>query len=136
MATFLKIILSSIIITILNPEIGNQSGQHMSTVPNATTPGIETIKVEVTERGVATVSLFRPEAANARNQQMRNELAATWRWIAADPAVTVVVLTATGDRHFCAGMDLKEASGEDPNLPIPRSFLSHGRHMRHRTIEN
>lgn len=82
-------------------------------MPSATNPDTEMIKVEVNERGVAVVSLFRPEAANARNQQMRSELAATWRWIAANTEVTVVVLTATGDRHFCAGMDLKEAMGEE-----------------------
>lgn len=71
------------------------------------------ITVDVTERGVAWVSLNRPAAANARNQQMRTELARTWRWIAGNGDVAVVVLTAEGDRHFCAGMDLKEASGDE-----------------------
>ncbi len=67
----------------------------------------------VVDDGVAVVTLRRPEAANARNQQMRRELSRLWDGIAADPDVAVVVLTAEGDRFFCAGMDLKEAAGAE-----------------------
>lgn len=59
--------------------------------------------------GVATVVLDRPDAANARNQQMRDELKAIWSGIADDPSIRAVVLTGAGDRYFCAGMDMKEA---------------------------
>lgn len=71
--------------------------------------GLETTRVEITPQGVAWVVLARPHAANARNQQMRDELSRIWTAVAANPDVKVVVLTAQGDRHFCAGMDLKEA---------------------------
>lgn len=68
--------------------------------------------------GVATVTLDRADAANARNQQMRNELKRLWSGIAADDEIAVVVLTAAGDRFFCAGMDLKEAG--EPESPAQR----------------
>ena len=59
--------------------------------------------------GVLTVWLDRPQAAHSRNQAMRDELAGLWRSVAQDRRVRAVILTATGTRHFSAGMDLKEA---------------------------
>lgn len=63
----------------------------------------------VSAAGVATVTLQRPDAANARNQAMRDELGALWADLARERDVKVVVLTGAGDRFFSAGMDLKEA---------------------------
>jgi methylglutaconyl-CoA hydratase len=60
--------------------------------------------------GVLVVQLNRPEAAHARNQVMRGELTELWRATAEDRAVRAVVLTGSGHRFFCAGMDLKEAA--------------------------
>lgn len=60
--------------------------------------------------GVLTVRLNRAEAAHARNQQMRDELMDLWRMTARRRDVRAVVLTAVGTRHFCAGMDVKEAA--------------------------
>ena len=79
--------------------------------------GLEATSFSVVD-GVATVTLERADAANARNQQMRNELKALWTGIAADDEIAVVVLTAAGDRFFCAGMDLKEAGA--PETPAQR----------------
>lgn len=78
----------------------------------------EAIGVDLDDRGVLTVTLDRPAAANSRNQAMRRELADVWSAAATDPAVRVVVLTGAGDRHFCAGMDLKEAG--QPETPLQR----------------
>ena len=61
------------------------------------------------EEGVAIVTLNRPEAANARNQAMRERLHEIWTRLALEESVSVVVLTGSGERFFCAGMDLKEA---------------------------
>jgi enoyl-CoA hydratase/carnithine racemase len=44
---------------------------------------------------------------------MRNELQAAWTAIAADSGINAVVLSGAGDRFFCAGMDLREAAGEE-----------------------
>ncbi len=65
----------------------------------------ETIRLEQDARGVATVTLARPEKHNAMNATMIAELAATAEALAADGSVRAVVLTGEG-RSFCAGGDL------------------------------
>jgi enoyl-CoA hydratase/carnithine racemase len=79
--------------------------------------GLEATTFRVTD-GVAWVGLDRPDAANARNQRMRDELKALWSGIAADPEIAAVVLSAAGEKFFCAGMDLKEAGA--PETPAER----------------
>jgi methylglutaconyl-CoA hydratase len=64
------------------------------------------ILVAVDPRGVARLSLNRPEAKNAMSQDLMRELAAAARKLVADPAVRVLVLTGSGD-VFSAGGDLK-----------------------------
>jgi enoyl-CoA hydratase len=74
----------------------------------------ETVRT-VLDGGVLVVWLDRPESAHARNQVMRDELAALWRATADARAVRAVVLTGSGRKFFCAGMDLREAAlREDP----------------------
>jgi enoyl-CoA hydratase len=55
---------------------------------------------------VALVTIDRAERANALDPSMLRELAAAWRRIAADDEIRCAVLTGTGDRVFCAGMDM------------------------------
>ncbi len=57
-------------------------------------------------RGVATVTLNRPEVNNAYNGEVVQALLDTFTGLAADPAVRVVVVRGNG-RHFQAGADLK-----------------------------
>lgn len=62
---------------------------------------------------VATITLARPEAANAQNSALITELDAAFDRALADDAVRVVVLQADG-KHFSAGHDLKELlAGEE-----------------------
>jgi enoyl-CoA hydratase len=56
---------------------------------------------------IATVTLARPEAANAQSSQLIEELDQAFDLAAADGDVRVVVLAADG-KHFSAGHDLKE----------------------------
>lgn len=58
--------------------------------------------------GIAEVVLDRPEAMNALNTATLVQLAEHFTALAADPSVLVVVLSARGERAFCAGADLKE----------------------------
>lgn len=76
-------------------------------------PGVplEATCFELCDDGVAWLTLNRPDAANARNQQMREELARIYGFTAACDDVGALVLTGAGDRFFCAGMDLKESAG-------------------------
>jgi enoyl-CoA hydratase len=53
------------------------------------------------------VRLNRPEARNALSPELIGELGAALDAAAADDGVRAVVLTGTGDRAFCAGMDLR-----------------------------
>jgi methylglutaconyl-CoA hydratase len=64
----------------------------------------ETITVDVTRR-IARVTMNRPKVRNAFNDVMLRELHDTFRALAADPQVRVVVLTGAGTA-FCAGADL------------------------------
>jgi enoyl-CoA hydratase/carnithine racemase len=69
----------------------------------------ETIRYEVAD-GVATVTLHRPEALNAWNATMGDELGVAMATAEADDAVRAVVVTGTG-RAFCAGADLSRGDG-------------------------
>jgi enoyl-CoA hydratase len=70
----------------------------------------ETIKLEEAQTGVAIVTFARPQAANALNTRMGEELLEAWTDLAARADLRCVVLAAEG-RHFCAGADLKERNG-------------------------
>lgn len=56
--------------------------------------------------GVALVTIDRPERANSLDPPTLVALADAWRRIADDDAIRCAVLTGSGDRVFCAGMDL------------------------------
>ena len=63
------------------------------------------------QRGhVLVLRLNRPEARNAFNPPLMGELGAALAEAESDPDIRAVVLTGTGDRSFCAGMDLREFS--------------------------
>jgi enoyl-CoA hydratase/carnithine racemase len=62
---------------------------------------------------IATVRLNRPEALNAISGEVADHLAGTLLQAGAMPEVWVVVLTASGDRAFCVGADLKERNRLD-----------------------
>ncbi|MGJ5618620.1 crotonase/enoyl-CoA hydratase family protein [Sulfitobacter sp. MF3-043] len=65
----------------------------------------DTISLDVDGRGVATLTLNRPEKHNAMSANMLAELTQAAAQLAADAAVRVVVLTGAGT-SFCAGGDL------------------------------
>jgi enoyl-CoA hydratase len=64
--------------------------------------------VLVERRGAVTVvTINRPHAANSLDGPTMSGLGRAFAEAESDDAVSVVVLTAAGDRIFCAGMDLK-----------------------------
>ena len=71
---------------------------------------------------VALITINRPEARNAINAQVRAGLHAAWKRFEEDDAARVAILTGAGDKAFCAGMDLKEASATGLKVP-PRGFI-------------
>ena len=71
------------------------------------------------QRGaVLVLRLNRPEARNALNSDLIGGLGAGLAAAESDAGTRAVVLTGTGDRAFCAGMDLAELRGgrRDPDL--------------------
>jgi enoyl-CoA hydratase/carnithine racemase len=75
-------------------------------------PACQTLAVAPEGAHVLRVTLNRPEALNALNTKMGEELSGLWGRLTADAGdIRCVVLTGAGDRAFCAGADLKERDG-------------------------
>jgi enoyl-CoA hydratase/carnithine racemase len=67
------------------------------------------MSVQLSHEGrVAIVVMDRPEARNAMNTELSEQLAQTYDALETDDDVWAVVVTGAGDRAFCAGADLKE----------------------------
>lgn len=60
------------------------------------------------ENGTGYITLKRPQALNAYNIRMRDELYEVLGAVRDDPEVKVVILKGAGDKAFCAGADLTE----------------------------
>ncbi len=60
------------------------------------------------ERGLAWITIDRPERYNAFRAQTIDELIRCFKAAWADHAVGVIVLTGAGDKAFCAGGDQKQ----------------------------
>ena len=79
----------------------------MSTTTPATLSN-NSILLREDQEHVTTLTLNRPESGNSLSHALVNDLQKTFREIALDSNIRVVVLTATG-RLFCTGHDLKES---------------------------
>jgi enoyl-CoA hydratase/carnithine racemase len=62
---------------------------------------------------VAVVTLNRPEVHNAFNEAMQQELRELWRWLKSNNAVRSIVLTGSGQRAFCTGIDRADVPTEE-----------------------
>jgi enoyl-CoA hydratase/carnithine racemase len=82
---------------------------------------------------VAVVRLDHPPL-NTLTRPMMRELYQTFAGFADDRSVGAVVLSAEGDRAFCAGLDLNRrlagSDGDAPDGPTPRELLDTGRLWR------
>lgn len=79
-------------------------------------PDLETVRYE-RDGSVATLTLNRPDQANAQSMGLIDELDAAFDRADADDEVRVVILAAEG-RHFSAGHDLKELVGPDADAEL------------------
>jgi enoyl-CoA hydratase len=73
----------------------------------------------VSERhgAVLVLRINRPEARNALNPSLIAAIGSAMVEAEADPQTRAVVLTGTGDRAFCAGMDLRSFAAGAPTDP-------------------
>lgn len=62
----------------------------------------------IDEHGICTLTINRPDAMNSMNSALVEAFDQTFADLADNAAVRVVILTAQGDKVFCAGADLKE----------------------------
>jgi enoyl-CoA hydratase/carnithine racemase len=77
----------------------------------------ETILLDVDgDDHVATITLNRPDALNAFNRTMCDEMSRAWRIVKLDETVHAVVLRAAGTRAFSAGLDIKTPYGQPDNV--------------------
>jgi enoyl-CoA hydratase/carnithine racemase len=86
---------------------------------------METIRVSRHSGGrVAEITLNRPEAMNSISTELAGQLALVCAEVAAAPEVRAVVLSAAGDRAFCAGADLKQrATMTDAEIAAQRPAM-------------
>jgi enoyl-CoA hydratase/carnithine racemase len=77
---------------------------------------------EVIDGSIAVVTIHRPGQRNAINHAVMDGLRDAWQRIERDDALRVGILTGSGDKAFCAGMDLKEAAAMQLAVP-PRDML-------------
>ena len=64
--------------------------------------------VRRTERGVLWLTIDRPEVGNSFDQAVQEGLVDGCREASASSEIRAVLLTASGDRHFCTGPDLSD----------------------------
>ena len=66
------------------------------------------------ENGIARMVFNRPEALNAMDKELLQRLASLLDTAKIDHAVKAVIITATGERAFCAGADIKFLNQASP----------------------
>jgi enoyl-CoA hydratase/carnithine racemase len=81
----------------------------------AAMPDFETLLYDESD-GVAWVTLNRPEALNAFDTTMQRELRELWLMLRTNDDVRCIVLTGSGDKAFCTGLD-REGVGSFDDLP-------------------
>jgi len=69
----------------------------------------ETILYE-TDGRIGILTLNRPKSVNAVNRQMMEELIDFWEVRQTDFEISVIILTGAGEKGFCAGFDIKDAT--------------------------
>jgi enoyl-CoA hydratase len=91
----------------------------------------EPVLVQERRQGILVLRLNRPEARNALSPELISELGLALERAEEDAGVQCVVLTGTGDRAFCAGMDLRGfAQGATPSGDLSRGTAVFGRFVR------
>jgi 2-(1,2-epoxy-1,2-dihydrophenyl)acetyl-CoA isomerase len=94
-------------------------------------PGPDEIySYEVADNGVAWFILNRPKAGHALTPELQKALIDALDEAGADLGVRAVVLTATGERHFCTGADLRSERETDTHPPLDAPSRPTGTVMR------
>ncbi|QHE52336.1 enoyl-CoA hydratase [Pontibacillus sp. HMF3514] len=71
----------------------------------------ETVQYQLIEETIALITLDRPEAANAFSLQLLDDLTNVVEHVNKQKDIRATIITASGEKAFCAGADLKERAG-------------------------
>jgi enoyl-CoA hydratase/carnithine racemase len=77
-------------------------------MPGENSMNFDTILFEEKEH-IGLLTLNRPETINALNQKMIEELDALFDALILKETVRVLIITGSGEKGFCSGMDMKES---------------------------
>ena len=87
---------------------------------------------------IATITIDNPDKANVLDKAHSDQLAEAWRQVWEDRDVRVGIITATGDRHFCAGHDISPNPDLTPEeteyLRTQKAFWPHAGTVNGATI--
>jgi methylglutaconyl-CoA hydratase len=89
-------------------------------------PTVASLLCVVDRRGVATITLNRPDKGNSYNHALLGALQGEIARLGTDPAVRAIVLRGAG-KHFCAGAEIGGAqapAGERPRVTIPATCFA------------
>jgi enoyl-CoA hydratase len=89
---------------------------------------MEFVLIESPMAGVAIVRLNRPQARNALNSQLRQELAESFDLLESDNSIRSIVITGD-DKAFAAGADLREIVNDSPLEIMDRGVLKLWSHL-------
>lgn len=89
------------------------------------------INLELKDNGVWVLTIQRPEALNALNQQVLNDMADALRQVGEMPyeSSRALIITGSGEKAFVAGADIKEMS--DLNVEQAKLFALRGQSIFH-----
>lgn len=76
--------------------------------------------------GVAWVTLNRPDRLNAFNSLMQRELRGLWHGLRRHDDVRCIVLTGTGEKAFCTGIDRMEQMGDATDATTDADVVGSG----------
>jgi enoyl-CoA hydratase/carnithine racemase len=88
---------------------GSETADVTDTISDETNP----ILMREDRGHIRILTINRPHRSNAMSPALTDALIAAFVEANADPEVRAVILTAVGDRAFCAGADLKERADAD-----------------------
>ena len=72
------------------------------------------LDLQAKDEGIAIIKINRPEVLNALNRETMSELSAAIDIVGADDKLKVLIITAMGERSFCAGAYIRYAVNIDP----------------------
>src|SRR5580698_669909 len=84
----------------------------------------ETLSVTI-DQNIAFVTLHRPQALNALDATMFDELEHAFKDLASQDAIRVILLTGSGEKAFAAGADIRELQMLDTTSGTRKSRRGH-----------